>query len=560
MNPSLRADPDPSKRPSGALADAGAVAVLALLSAALYRRIFDFWWTYDDFFDFRYLSEHSPISYCFDPKTWQLLPIRMLTPGVFLSLHLDLALFGLQARAFYLHHLAALILTVSAFYFLLRRFLPRLYSLAGALLLLLGVPTASIVSTLMTRHYIEGLLLLVLSFLLFRGAGGNRPSAADGLSAALYLAAALEKEVFVPFVALFPLLAAGTARGRLARAAPHAGAFVLYLIWRLRMLGTLGGGYGWAATPADWPRLALALPRKFLDVYTHGFAAPGIVLLALLLVGTTLCSLGGRRQLFLVGAAALAAVAPVVPASTETKPRLALMLWVTLAAAASVGLHSLSRRSARFRLPAAALLAMLPVSALAVNHLAWRDISRVVLRISQENRALVRLGPGNLLRQPASPPASQHESVWFRSWSLGRPPGAGWFQDDGYLCGATRPERLWQYDEAIGKVRERTAEIHHEVARFCASVRPEAPLKVELAHGQDTLRWDLGPYQDGRYWLLLTDGIDAIEVPAHAGFQVLGLTSVTVRVRYTSPDGWSTYSPWLRLDFARRQRLRFARP
>ena len=60
--------------------------------------------------------------------------------------------------------------------------------------------------------------------------------------------------------------------------------------------------------------------------------------------------------------------------------------------------------------------------------------------------------------------------------------------------------------------------------------------------------WTLGPYTVGSWAFILTDGLVAYEVPRLAGFRGKGLKNFQLRVRYTSPAGWRTYSPLLTVD------------
>src|ERR1700687_2079876 len=271
--------PPPAPRRPARVSISDLAAAVALIAALLllYHQVLRLWWTHDDLFNLHYVSEHHPWQYCLEPHIWRLLPLRMLTPLLFLSLHLDLRLFGAEPQAQYAHQLAAARRAFLAFYALLRLWLSPAPAALGTGIALTGAPTASLVLLPMTRHYLEGLFPAALSIaLLFRAlapstrgtdpldppaarrldpsrapsAAGHPGAAGRGwvglfLSRVCSLAACLAKEVFVPLVLFFPCLAPGGAGQRLRLSAPHLGAFLFYLGWRLYMLGTLGGGYGW---------------------------------------------------------------------------------------------------------------------------------------------------------------------------------------------------------------------------------------------------------------------------------------------------------------------------
>src|SRR5579863_6747912 len=228
------------------------VAAAALVAAVLLLdlRSLHLWWSHDDFFNLHFVTDHRPWEYCFDPRVWRLLPMRLLTPLLFLSLHLDLRLFGADPLAFHAHQLAAATLAFLAFYAALRLWLPPAPAALGTGLALAGAPTLSLVQLVMARHYLEGLLLAAVAVICFgRGLARQRRWWLY-LSALCYLAACLAKEIYVPLVLLFPLAAPGGAGRRLRAAAPHLAVFALYLGWRLYMLGTLGGGNGWSVRAA----------------------------------------------------------------------------------------------------------------------------------------------------------------------------------------------------------------------------------------------------------------------------------------------------------------------
>jgi hypothetical protein len=72
------------------------------------------------------------------------------------------------------------------------------------------------------------------------------------------------------------------------------------------------------------------------------------------------------------------------------------------------------------------------------------------------------------------------------------------------------------------------------------------------------LTWDLGPYDDG-YSVVSDNGFLAYAVKRRDRLRLVGLPSLTFRVRYRSPQGWVTYSPEFSLDFSRDQDLTWRR-
>src|SRR6185436_18316047 len=213
-----------------------------------------------------FVRTFSPRDYCLNPAVWQSLPFRMLTPLLFVSYDADLNAFGAAPRAFYVHQLAALGLAAVALYTLLRAWLGRPWALFGATAFLAGAPLANLATSIMARHYLECLALVFLG-----GAAWMRSLRAEGavagwswsvLSAVLWFAAALAKEIAVPLVLLLPLLPEATPAVRLRRLVPHGAALVVYVAYRRWLMGALVGGYGWVVEREDWPRLLATLPWR----------------------------------------------------------------------------------------------------------------------------------------------------------------------------------------------------------------------------------------------------------------------------------------------------------
>jgi hypothetical protein len=570
--------PEATARRRAAVLDLLAVCALAGLAGLLYSAILGLWWTNDDFFQMRYVLTHRPLDYTFRPAVWRELPFQMLTPLLFLSLHLDLGLFGLAPGGFYLHQLLALSLAAAAFYLLLRLWLPRLLSFAGGVLFLAGAPVAATAGPLMCRHYLEGAglgLLSTWSLVCAVRVEGRTQGRAWTLwqgvalvSALLYLLASLAKEVFVPLVLVLLVLPEGRWRERVRLALPHLAALAVYIGYRIYMLGMLFGGYGWVVTPRDLPRLAAALPGKMLSDLA-GNHPLGWAALAIFGAGA-LAGLALRRSALpvaLVGAAV--AVLPVLPVSTHLHLRYALVPWVAAVAAFVCGcgaMAAMAARGCRSAWPVYAAVVAACCAAGIAGRSAWAASAGELERMSDENRFYLTMPPDALLRNPQGPGAAMGELRWFKEnfWKLGK--GARWSYDDLYLCQSAAPSpqvsrvlRVWSYDPATRRMAEVTAAVPALCARHTARLRAGAPLEATFRYQDRQLFWRLGPRAGGSYAFLLGEGTGLLEVPPSGGHQTGGARSLSLRIRYESTDGWVTYSPELRLDFSATQAWRWSR-
>lgn len=561
-----------------AAADGLAGLALLLLPWLLYGAALDLWWTEDDFFQLRFTAGHAPGEYLLRPEVWRLLPNRVLSPLLFASYDLDLTLAGLDPAVFYGHQLLSLGLAAVALHAALRLWLPVRWALLGGVVFLLGPSVAALAPLLMVRHYPEALTLALLSAAAFVAAvrrGGWPGRGLAVLSGALYLVASLAKEIAVPLPALLLLLAAGTRRRRLARLAPHAVGLALYSVYRVWMLGTPFGGYGWVVRPGDRAGLALGLPGKI----ARELAGPspwGWVVVAALAGAALVLAWRSRRHAALVTVGLLAALLPVLPVATEVAPRYAAASWLLLAAALPAAGRALATDGLapepwwRRRPWIAAGLALLLGTALGANRAAWSEHRGDAARRSAENRGFLQLGPGEVLRHPLGSPASMVELRRFARELLDRPARGDWFYDDLYLCereGAVRA--LWTFDPAAGRLREITGELPELRRSHCGLIRRDAPLEARFRRAGGVLTWELGPYPDpaadgGGYAFLLEDGRFRYAMPREGAFRVGAGALRDLRVRFEAPEGWVTYSPPFDLgpagDLGLEGALEWARP
>lgn len=570
--------------PRRALGDLAVAAALLGLALLLYGRAIGieglggpgFWWSDDDFFHLRFLSTFGPAEIALDPAFWQRLPFRMLTPLLFHSLQLDAALWGLEPAAFYLHQLIALGLAAVALHAVLRLWLPLPWAAFGATLFLLGPSAAALVPLLAARHYVEALLLGLLATGAFVIAVRRKSIGWSLASAVLGFLAMTAKEIAVPLPALLVLLPAGTFRERLRAALPYAPVLALYLAYRIWMLDTLVGGYGFAVLPGSWPALFLALPGKVAAQMAGGDTRgpAGWTLLALWLVILGLAAVRapgtprGRawRVAGLTAAGLLLALLPVLPVSREMEPRYAMSAWLVVAvsfAAAGCRLDRLDRLGGGRRTAALGIAAAALAGAGLANRSAWTEEVARAGRKAAENQFAFRMAPDGLLRHPLDSPASLREMAWLRERQLGLPPAPApyWFYDDLYLSSpASAGKRVWGFDPAAGRVVEITDRVPALRARHRAATRPAAPLSAAFQSTGAAVLWQLGPYPEGSegYALVFGDGQEVAEVPRRAGFQ-RPVRKIALRVRYTAPAGWITYSPELVLDFDARPDIRWQR-
>jgi hypothetical protein len=229
------------------------------------------------------------------------------------------------------------------------------------------------------------------------------------------------------------------------------------------------------------------------------------------------------------------------------EPRYAIAAWLVAAVTFPFACRDLERWGRGGRQAAGLLALVACLGGLVANRQDWTVRLADSERRSAEWRAFLTLAPGELLRRPLGVPGELGELRWWKEDVLGLPRGAGWFLDDLYLCLHPPPGRVWGWDDGARRVADLTPRLPALRRSSCGVIRGDAPLRAEIRAVSTGIRWDLGPYTEGHYGLVLSDGLTAVEVPASGGFLLRRVTAMSLRVKYESPDGWVTYSPELAL-------------
>jgi len=533
--------------------DAAIAIGLTLLVLLLYRKVLRLWWTYDDAYILHLAIDHTVRDAFFSAAVW---PQKLFTPLMAAAFEGNLALFGLDPARWFVVHLAAVVLSVLAFYAALRQWFQPFSAAIGALLYAASVPLCSLTTELSGIHYFLGIglgsLATICYVLALRGGRASRPPWAAGTAALLYLVAMLAKETIIPLPFLLLALPVRDVRTRSRQLVPHAVALVLYLFWRRSVIGTILGGYGWAVDRDDWPLLIATLPWKVVLASAGANVAIGVTLIAIMLLG--IVRIGKRGALLFLLALALA-VGPIVPVSKEMQRRYALMPWLCWSVAFVAGAERWRRREIR-----AGLMTVVPLLMLVVNRQEWGHEFGRTQRMSDEARFFYDMPPRSYLRRPLVPPAAMGELNWLKTAQARKPAGAAWFYDDYFLCTAdVAGNRAWEYSPQRRAIVEITPQLPAIAKRHCTSIRNDAPLSADFEYRDSSLFWKFGPYTNGQYRVLIANGIQAFDVPAEDGFRLPDMPGITLRIRYDAPEGWTTYSPELALDFVRQPRLNWSR-
>jgi hypothetical protein len=514
--------------------DFAVATALVAIGFAVFHKVIGLWWMYDDPFHLNLLRDVSLLQTLYDGGIYRALQRPLFTPLQMLSLKLDLRLFGADAEPFYFHQLIAYLALPPLQYAALRLSCSRFAAAIAAITTTVSGPTLEVVPLLMLRHYVEGAVLAMLATILCVRAFQTRRPWLAVASAVCYFLATGCKEIYAPLPLLFAVLPEDTWRNRFKLLIPHAVAALCYAIWRLTLVGWDVGAYDFVAMPSQRFGMLLSLPLRAVGRFAGSGSVAGLTLMALILVCSLIVAVRLRpaRIPLLVGL--VVAFLPILPVATELQARWTFVLWVLTASLVAFVEHAVPQTLA---LP---IFGLVLLSAIVTNRIDWPREMRLLRRMSDEARALATLGPNDILRNPATPAVTMLE--------LERLTGAAGraFYDDLPLCNSPlQVRRVFEYDVGSTRVRETGPA---QLRRSCAAIRM-MPLSLQLRFDQDgTMYWTLGPYNAGSWAFILTDGQVAYDVPRLAGFRGKGLRNFQLRVRYTSPAGWRTYSPLLTVD------------
>jgi len=505
-----------------------AMACLALIAAVtlLYRKVLRLWWTYDDAFHLHLVRSYSTAAILFERDFWQKLPNKVFTPLLFLSVKADWMLSGADARRFYLHHLFSFALLAVVIYLVARLWLGPVSALFVAILAILGPPMCEIAEQLFHRHYLEGLIFATLSVGLFVKAVRDGKS---GLwSAIAYFVAMIAKEVYVPLIVILFAIPERDLRTRARRIVPHCIALMVYVIWRVAMIGPAVQPYGLTARSGEWPRILITLPWRAVQRLGGAGDLERLLFLSLLGACVVFTFVRFRAMRPLIAVMAFAALAPIGPVAMQMETRFVLVLWILAVAAAAAAPR--------------AVLSLLLIAAIFANRAEWSTTFRKTERMAHEARFFAQMKRGETLCNPHIPPGAIGELAWLTKSA------AAWSYDDLGVCNGKIPGRLFAWYEPLRVVRPRAFPFVQRVT--CREI-VAMPVNASFDINPGTVFWRLGPYRDGTYALVLGEGSSAFDVPRDAGFRIGKTPGFPVRVRYTSPSGWMTYSPETLLEWRR---------
>jgi hypothetical protein len=492
----------------------------------LYLPITQAWWLADDPAILRHIIEYP------------LAENSNLTPLLPLSLGLDYAIFGLEPRGFYAHQLISLCGLAVVGYAVLTRYLAPCSAAAAMTILLTSLPAATLAQHLMTRHYIEGLVLALLASLLYLVALSRNAPWISVPGAVLYALAAAAKEIYVPLVLLLPFLAPEQRwRTRLRYLAPFAAIAGAYSGWRLYMLRPANAmsGYGSAYDAANQDF------RSFLSDAASALGwgtAPALAFIGILcLLGILGMLLHHRRYLGALLVAVLIVGLPLVPVAPIIGPRLLILVagLITLIGVAGAAWLAQQRAGRTLHLCLIFSLAWIGLNLTSLERSAVGGERAWIERYRVEGEWVLHGGAEKTLLQPIGP-------LWFYD-------GLAWIREHKLLRGDAP---LVCFDACLCDRELLNEALAYQQGGLAPAPPPDncPPTK----HGQITVsaaydpnpgifRWFLDSGQPGQWYFLLEPGAAQFPVTHQGSIPMYRADTQCIRVMHESPSGSREVSP-----------------
>jgi hypothetical protein len=251
---------------------------------------------------------YSPLEYFASPSKYQFLSYNNFTPWVTLSWDFDYTLFQLEPLGYRAHQLVSMAALLGVVYLVLYRITRSILNTTLFCFAIISLPaTFGVIDDLVNRHYLEGMIFCLLSFL-FADNYSKEPSVKWLiLSVSLYALSIIAKEIFILLPGVLFFLFPGSLRRKILATIPYALTLLTYIAWRIYMLSG-AGGYSSAEASLDlihnWPAVSDITTQLVTSLFVTPTTALLMLALFVILLGINISRLSlATIMAILVGAA-----------------------------------------------------------------------------------------------------------------------------------------------------------------------------------------------------------------------------------------------------------------
>lgn len=517
-----------------------------------YHYILDSWWMGDDPVILWFTIEKGIFSHFYRPDVWRSFSPVNLTPWIPLSFGLDWHLFQLNPSGFYWHHIVSFTLVLfTAYTVLVFYFHPVLVSLVLTLFTF-SVPCATVVQTLMVRHYLEGLGLALAAGYFYVRSGRSDKYGWSFVGAFFYLVAVTSKEIYVPLVVILPVLSIDSDQKKYIRLIPYIFVAGAYVLWRAYMLnfGSLLSGYQHIAQPGlnDLMMFPLAAAKimGWNQLWQKTVVAMGCLCILIINHEHLFCTYAKLGLWFII------IFTPIVPVMCILDARYlflpAFMFFVFI----GYNIRNLwNRKTYRMvsRMLSVCLVAFLFISMIQTTNPAYYlNYKKSEDRFRKEGEFILYGSDAqSSLLNPVGPPWYYAGLKWLRKNVLNNSSGPT-ICFDSYFCNTINHLKVYQYiDNDLIQIE--WPDIKYDDSR----INNSADLFFEISYSFGKLYWNFGPYTEGVYKLITQDTLNnifghSLQLPSKRTISLQLQTPLNLQLQYESPDGWKTISPVMILD------------
>jgi hypothetical protein len=454
-------------------------------------------------------------------------------------------LFGLNPRAFCLHHLLSLWLVVGMTFVFLRQWVKTGWAAIAVLMFLCSAPCVTILYPLTNRHYLEGLLFSILVLHLFILALRKQTNVPIWFGMLFYALAVTAKETYVVLPFLLPLIPESTFRHRLRMASPFFLILMSYGVWRRFMLERWMGGY---FPSIDWAYAAgelLNLPCLIFGDSSFGLASFFITLALLIYIVRKNIS---TMLLLFVSISLL--LGSILPAMTISDPqRLLFFFCWTMIVAIVFGLSMAWGPHVFQKFLVLVFLAVIGFSIFSQGWKVRAELEKDAEGYAAHGRFILSAEEQNVLWSLAKYGHwYANGMLWLRENVLGERNPVLVFDEFDLNKLKNGSPQVFRYDSSCRCIRDISKDLPGIMAMWSFRLK-DADIHIDLSYRNGYLYWKLSPFTSGAYSLISYSGYGSkLYIPQEGAIRTEMQEPMVFRIRYDSPEGWTTYSSVFRFE------------
>lgn len=267
-------------------------------------RVLDTWFIVDDTANI-FCSSFDTMRLLFDRGTYLFFNQLFFTPLLPISFKADWLLFKLNPAGYHLHNLVVAFLCCLIFYKFQRLYFSPVISWLGTVFLSFSLPISFDIGWITRKQYLWGFLLALVALYLLKRWEANKKRYILFFSLMSTLLSFLFKEAYTFLPAIIFIVSSGSIKERAKKTIPYFLILAVYILWRVYMLGSLGG------YPGSTDKSFLFLLNKLFHIpmnlseNLYGFSYFPFLLLAIL-------AFLDFEMLFLITLTSIIVISPLV--------------------------------------------------------------------------------------------------------------------------------------------------------------------------------------------------------------------------------------------------------